>query len=300
MNLYYGKFFRLAGLSFLFGLFTTISFAQELKAFQIYDKKGHQTDFGSMVHKLSSYDVVLFGEYHNSSIIHWLELKTAEGLYEQKGDKLILGAEMFERDNQEALNRYLKSTIDAKELGNEARLWPNFKTDYQPLLDFAKEKGLQFVATNIPRRYAQMVAKGGLDTLNGLPDNEKALIATLPIKVDLATPGYKEMEAMMKDHAGDRMMNFIAAQAVKDATMAESIYENRKRKKLLLHFNGDYHSKEYGGIYWYLMKEKKWLQKLKVAVISVSNAEDKDLSLPKNFKTTEFNIIVPEDMTKTY
>lgn len=271
--------------------------SQDLKAFQIYDKNKSAVSFYEMADALSRYNVVLFGEYHNNSIIHWLQLQTEKELYKLKDGKLILGAEMFERDNQTQIDQYLAGEIDEKELTKEARLWNNFKTDYKPLLDFAREHQLPFVAANIPRRYASIVARHGLDSLNNLPDNEKVYIARSPIRVDLETPGYPEMLDMMKDHAGDNAMNFVAAQAIKDATMAESILKSLKRKHLLLHFEGDYHSKEYGGIYWYLKKMKK---RLKVAVISVAESEVRDLLLPDGFVATEFNIVVPADMTKTY
>jgi len=287
-------------LAFTIAFSIYFSYAQELKAYQIYNEKGKAVSFGKMIKQLSKYDVVLFGEFHNNSINHWLELKTAEALYRQTDSNLILGAEMFERDNQAAVNRYLAGRTDADQLAEEARLWPNFKTDYQPLLDFAKQHHLNFVATNIPRRYAAVVAKYGMDSLSKLPAVEQKYIAELPVKVDLATPGYKEMEAMMKDHAGDKVVNFISAQAVKDATMAESIYNIRKKGTLFLHVNGNYHSKEHGGIYWYLMKEKKWLQKLKVAVISVDLSDNEKLSLPDDAQLTEFNIVLPKDMTTTY
>lgn len=271
--------------------------SQNLKAFQIYNKAGEPVTFFEMTKPLSAYDVVLFGEYHNNSIIHWLQLKTEQELYTLKGGKLILGAEMFERDNQSQVDRYLSGQIDEKEFAKEARLWNNFKTDYKPLLDFAKEHQLPFVAANVPRKYASVVAKNGLDSLNDLPDSEKVFIARLPIKVDLSTPGYPEMLEMMKDHAGDNAMNFVAAQAIKDATMAESIIKNFKKKHLFLHFEGDYHSKEFGGIYWYLKDKKK---RLKVAVISVAESDSVGLQLPDEFVRTEFNIVVPADMTKTY
>ncbi|MCO6497284.1 MAG: ChaN family lipoprotein [Chitinophagaceae bacterium] len=278
-------------------LFTYAISAQDLKAYQLYNKNNQATTFQEMIKSLSDYDVVLFGEHHNNSIVHWLELKTEKALYALKGDKLILGAEMFERDNQEALDKYLEGAIDAKEFAKEARLWPNHNTDYKPLVDFAKENKLKFIATNVPRRYASMVAKGSLDTLNILPEDEKKFIAKLPIKVDMATPGYKEMITMMPEHSGDRAMNFVAAQAIKDATMAESILDNLKRKQLLLHFEGDYHSKEYGGIYWYLKAAKK---KLKVAVISIFESDNDDLPMPDDAVLTDFNLVVPADITKTY
>lgn len=278
-------------------LLVNVVHSQDLKSYQIYNKNKDTVNFRQMIDALSHYDVVLFGELHNNSIIHWLELKTEEALYQDKKDNLILGAEMFERDNQEAVDRYLEDSINENELAKEARLWPNFSTDYEPLLNFAKDKHLKFVGTNIPRRYASYVAKEGLDTLTKINEDEKPFMAPMPIKVDLATPGYKEMIDLMKEHAGDKVMNFVAAQAVKDATMAESILKNMRRKDIFLHFNGDYHSKEYGGIYWYLKKEKK---RLRVAVISVAESDFSQLPLPENFVATEFNIVVPSDMTKTY
>jgi uncharacterized iron-regulated protein len=63
---------------------------------------------------LADYDVVFFGENHNSSINHWLQLKITEALYEKKNGQLILGAEMFERDNQPQLNQYLNGNLMLK------------------------------------------------------------------------------------------------------------------------------------------------------------------------------------------
>lgn len=285
-----------------FLLLVTFSFmvlkSQELKAFQFYDNKSNKINTEKLVKNLSDYDVVLFGEYHNNSIIHWLELKLTEELYKQKNGKIILGAEMFERDNQPQLNQYLNGKISAKNLKDSVRLWNNYETDYKPLVDFAKEKNISFIATNIPRIYASKVAKEGLESLKILPENEKIFIAKQPISVTLETPGYEEMKKMMAAHAGDKAMNFVAAQAVKDATMAESIAKNLKQNYTFIHFNGDYHSKEFGGIYWFL---KQKYPKLKIAVISVFESEDSKLALPKkDFNATEFNLVIPADMAKTY
>ena len=135
--------------------------------------------------------------------------------------------------------------------------------------------------------------------MNELPEQEKKFIAQLPIEVTLETPGYKEMKSLMGDHVDElKLMNFISAQAIKDATMAESIINNWQAGKTFIHNNGDYHSKQYGGIYWYLKKKNS---NLKIAVISVFESEKPDLILPeKDFIPTEFNLVIPNDMTKTY
>ncbi|ANF49369.1 iron-regulated protein [Chryseobacterium glaciei] len=273
--------------------------AQNFKAYQFYDQKGKEIKTEKLVKELADYDVVFFGENHNSSINHWLQLKITEALYQQKSGQLILGAEMFERDNQSQLNQYLSGKFDAKTLKDSARLWNNYATDYKPLVDFAKDKKLNFIATNIPRRYASQTSKEGLESLNNLTAKEKTYIAQLPIKVTLDTPGYPEMKKMMGDHAEEmKVMNFISAQATKDATMAESILKNIQSGKTFIHYNGNYHSKEFGGIYWYIKQKNP---NLKMAVISVFESEDPELKVPeKDYIPTNFNLIIPSDMTKTF
>lgn len=272
--------------------------AQEIKPFQFYNQKGKTVKFDKMIKDLANYDVVFIGEHHNNSINHWLQLRITKALFEQKNGQLTLGAEMFERDNQTQLNDYLSGKLNEKILKDSMRLWNNYETDYRPLVDFAKERNLKFIATNIPRRYASIVAKKGLDSLNTVTEKEKVWMMQLPVEVTLDTPGYPEMKEMMGDHAGPTVMNFIAAQAVKDATMAESIFRNLEKGKLFLHYNGDYHSKQYGGTVWYL---KKLNPELKIAVISVFESEDDALPLPtEDFIPTEYNLVIPADMTKTY
>ncbi|MDQ1802750.1 ChaN family lipoprotein [Chryseobacterium sp. CKR4-1] len=273
--------------------------AQNFRAYRFYDKEGKEIETERLVKELANYDVIFFGENHNSSINHWLQLKVTEALYQKKNGQIILGAEMFERDNQAQLNDYLNGKFDAKTLKDSARLWNNYATDYKPLVDFAKEKKLGFIATNIPRRYASQTAKEGLESLNKLSAKEKTYIAQLPIKVSLDTPGYPEMKKMMGDHAeGTKVMNFISAQATKDATMAESILKNIQPGKTFIHYNGNYHSKEFGGTYWYVKQKNP---NLKMAVISVFESDDPELKVPgKEYIPTDFNLIIPADMTKTF
>lgn len=283
---------------FLLTLFVSFAYSQDLPAYQFYNKKGKTVKFEKMIKDLAEYDVVFIGEHHNNSINHWLQLQITKALSDQKNSQLTLGAEMFERDNQLQLNDYLNGKLDEKVLKDSMRLWQNFTTDYKPLVGFAKSKNLKFIATNIPRRYASIVAKKGLDSLNTVTEKEKAWMMKLPVEVTLDTPGYPEMKEMMGDHAGANAMNFVAAQAVKDATMAESIFKNLEKGKLFIHYNGDYHSKQYGGTVWYL---KKLNPDLKIAVISVFESENPNLPLPKeDFIPTEYNLVFPADMTKTY
>lgn len=269
-----------------------IGAAQDKQGYQLYTAKGKKTTYKDLLKAATGADVVLFGELHDNSIIHWLEYELAADVIKQK--PVILGAEMIETDNQQALDRYLACEINQKQLDSMARLWQNHKTDYKPLVDLAKENKLPFVATNVPRRYASQVYKKGLESLESLPSDEKAWIAPLPIAYDASLPGYKAMLEMGGGHGGD---NLPKAQAIKDATMGWFINKNVKPGRTFIHYNGSYHSENYEGISWYLNKYKPGL---KIVTIAAVLQEGLDKLEAGYLKKADFIIVVDEDMTRTY
>ena len=266
--------------------------AQDKKAYQIFDKNGKKVTYGKLLKAAEKAQVFLFGEYHNNSVVHWLQLELTKDLAEKK--PLVLGAEMLEADNQKQLNQYLKGEINQKQLDTTARLWPNYKTDYKPLVDFAKEKNLPFIATNIPRRYASMVSKKGFEALETLTAEEKTWIAPLPIAYDENLPGYVNLMKMMGDHASPNMPK---AQASKDATMAYFILKNLKDNSIFIHYNGSYHSDNFEGIHWYLKNALPNLQ-----TITIATLEQKDLEkiIPEEYNKADYILVIDEDVTKTH
>ncbi|MCU0375928.1 MAG: ChaN family lipoprotein [Chitinophagaceae bacterium] len=266
--------------------------AQQQPAYVLYNAKGKKVPFAKMLEVLEGKDMVLFGEYHNNPISHWLQLKVTKALGQKR--QLVLAAEMFEQDNQEALDKYLTGTYDAKAFAANARLWNNYKTDYAPLVNYAKERKLPFVASNIPRRYASMVAKGGFAALDTLSTAEKAWIAPLPVAYDANLPGYKKMIEMMGGHGGE---NLPKAQAIKDATMAYFSLKAWQPGKLLIHYNGAYHSDYYEGIMWYLRQANA---ALRIATISTVSQNDILRLEKEHLGKADFIICVDEEMTTTY
>ena len=271
---------------------TSTIFAQQKPAYILYNAEGKKVSYKKMIKQLAEKDIVLFGEFHNNPIAHWLELAVAKDLSEKRN--LTFGAEMFEADNQQALNDYLSGKISAKGLDSAARLWNNYKTDYAPLVNFAKEKNAAFIATNIPRRYASLVSKKGFEALDTLSALEKTWIAPLPMDYDAQLPGYVKMVEMMGGHGGPNMPK---AQASKDATMAYFILQYFKPGSLFLHYNGAFHSENYDGINWYLKKKQPGL---KYATITTVSQKDIKKLLAENKGKADFIICVDEDMTNTY
>jgi len=242
------------------------------ESYQFYDKTGSPRSDTDVISHFARADVVLFGELHDNPVIHQLQYDMTRGLFERRDGRLILGAEMFEADNQIVLDEYLAGLIKHEHLINEAKVWGNYEPDYRPLVEFAKEHHLPFIATNIPRRYANLVAREGIEALDKLSEQATQSMAPLPIHVDMDTPGYREMMGM--GHGmGAKAQNFVAAQAVKDATMAYFILHHLEEGSLFVHFNGDYHSRSYGGIYWYLKAAAPELQVQTIASVESHTGE---------------------------
>lgn len=284
----------LIGFGFL--LLSFHSKAQEMRAYQLFDKTGQPATFAKMLEKSEQTDVVLFGELHNNPISHWLQLELSMALYQQIGENLVMGAEMFEADNQLIIEEYFSGLVSERNFRAEARFWSNYNTDIKPLLEFARENNLRFIATNVPRRYAALVHSSGLEALAELDPQALKYIAPLPIAYDEELPGYKEMLEMSAMH-GQINPNFPMAQAIKDATMAHFILENLEAGKTFIHFHGTFHSNNYEGIVWYLAQSSR---NPNIVTIATLEQEQVEVLEEKHLNIADFIIAVPSRMTKTH
>ena len=271
--------------------------AQDKPAYAVFTGEGKATDYGKMIRELAGADVVFIGETHNCPVAHWLEYEITKDIWKKKPEGLVIGAEMFETDNQLLVDEYTGGIISSDKFENEAKLWDNYYTDYYPLISFAREKGLKFVATNVPRRYASFVKDHGLEALDSLSDAAKALMAPLPIDFEAS----EESEAMfgfmqlISGGDGSGKSHFAEAQALKDATMAWSIARNIDRK--FIHYNGNFHSDFYGGIIPYF---EEYCPGKNIRTVCCVR-QDKLRSLDEeNLGRADFIICVPVDMTMTY
>jgi len=286
----------------MFLLLPFLAMKSDKPAYKMYNAKGRTAEYNDLLKAALNADIVFFGEMHNNPICHWLELELTKDMYAEKKDKLILGAEMFESDNQLLINEYISKLIRKKDFEAEAKLWPGYKSNYAPIVDFARENGIKFAATNIPRRFAALVnLKGfeGLDSINAL---ERGLMAPLPVKY----PDTLECYASIAKSIGDgqpahQTANLGKAQAMKDATMAHFIMKyGAYGQKTLLHFNGSYHSDDYQGIVWYVNQAiRKTSYELKILTITCLEQENIDTISKPDAGKADFIIMIPASMTKS-
>lgn len=271
-------------------------FAQDKPAYRIFNAEGREISYEKMLRQLSKAELVFFGELHDNSMAHWLELEITQDLSKQSPG-LSLAFEMLEADDQLIVDEYLQGIIEERHLLNEAKLWDNYQTDYRPLVEFAKRNELPVIASNIPRRYANLVFRRGLGALDTLSEEARQWIAPLPLVVDLSLPGYQQMLQGMGGHGnGQGAERLVQAQAIKDATMAHFILKHKGEERLI-HFNGAYHSRDQQGIIWYLQQVQPALN-----ISTIETVEQADIRrLQEEHKNkADYIICIPANMTKTF
>jgi uncharacterized iron-regulated protein len=275
-------------------------FADDKVEYKFYNSNLKAVNYTSMIEDIKDCDVVFFGELHNSVIAHKQELKLTQDLFAKRDGEITLGAEMFEADNQLTIDEYFSDFYKTNKFEGDVRLWPNYTTDYKPLVEFAKSNKLKFIATNIPRRYASMVFYGGFEALNKLSERSKEYVAPSPIEFDPELSCYKKMVSMSMPAMGstghDSSKKYFAeAQAVKDAAMGYFIAKNFEKGRMFIHYNGSFHSDDHVGIIWYLKKLKPELK-----IKTITTILEKDINLPDKTNIDKANyILVVDEKSKT-
>ncbi len=280
-----------------FSLLTALSpmqgFAQgEPKAasgFRIYASNGKVVTIEDVIRAMGETDVVLIGEIHNDPVAHRLELQLLESAAARYGTsagadgarQIVLSMEMFERDVQTALDEYLAGLILERQLLTDTRPWSNYKSDYRPLIEFARSNKLAVLAANAPGRYANLVARSGRGALAGLSSQAKAWLAPLPYGeagTAYAAKFNRAMGSMGGGHQPESMKNILDAQVLRDATMAHAIAENLKSRKrpLVLHVTGLFHVEGRMGVPEHLKAYRPQTRMLVLVVVPAASVPRPD------------------------
>ncbi|NHE56159.1 ChaN family lipoprotein [Cyclobacterium plantarum] len=265
-------------------IFPSLSFAQEDNNYPwkiIETSSGETTDIPAVLKAINEVQLLVFGEEHNDSIAHVVQEKLYRGMIEKYGDA-TLSLEMFERDVQLIMDEYLSGLISEDKLIEEGRAWSNYP-DYAPLLYLAKEEGQAVLASNVPGRYANMVSRKGLGTLELLDRKAADYYSTfsLPKEDD---PYLKKFNDAMGGHGQHMGPQYFHAQLLRDATMATSILQSwRKNRRIkILHLTGRFHSDEGLGTVNELKQRKKNL-----SIMTISSYPSQD------FQNPDFKAIKP-------
>lgn len=271
---------------FLFTILLSPQLYAQQDSVQIFNQLGEEQTITDIQQALQSKTHVFYGELHGTEAAHHLELLLLQSCDSLFSGQVTLGMEMFEADVQPIVDEYLNDIINKRSFESEARVWSNYTKDYSPLVEYAKKKGISVVASNVPRRYANMVYHRSATALDRLSDWAKAFITPLPLHIDTNLRSYQEISVMAKDHNPD---NMVASQAVKDATMAHFIIKHTEPGHLFLHINGAYHSDFREGIIHYLQNQ---IAQEDILTISTVKREDFEKDQERAFAKANFLVVV--------
>lgn len=271
--------------------------AQDKPAYLLYDSRGRALSYKEALRLIERADVFFFGELHDDPIAHWLAYELFRDLYQRRGDVLVLGMEMFETDQQEVLSAYLKGELSMQELRQRTQLWPNFFTDYAPLVEWARQQKVPVYATNAPRLLAREIARQGIAAAEAWNEGQRRFVAPLPFPRLDSLPSYQRMTELSHGH-GISAENLRLAQMLKDATMAYRISQVWRPRLLFFHVNGRYHSDYHEGIVAYLRLYAPQIKK--VVTLTTERVSDPKAYHPAQKGLADIILAVPETMTRTH
>lgn len=189
-------------------------------------------------------DIVLVGELHTHPAVHLLQANLLAGLAERSqadGRALVLSMEQFSRADQPVLDAYLAGRIGEAALIKDGNAWPNYPSDYRPLVEFARAQHLSIIAANAPKPLVSCVGQEGPQWLEKLPASRRSQLAR---ELTLTDDPYRQ-KFMASLHHGDADGNArrFAAQTSWDDTMAESMvdYLSKHPGRRIMHIAGNFH-----------------------------------------------------------
>ncbi|EGR0025823.1 hypothetical protein FT122_12905 [Vibrio alginolyticus] len=211
--------------------------------YQLYTPSGEHIALSKLPIELQQADVILIGEWHTHAGVHRFQTDMLKQLtsYDRS---LALSMEQFTRDKQPVVDAYLRGEIGEQYLMKQANAWPNYESDYRPLVEFAKQKNLPVIAANAPKSIVRCIGRQGLDYINKLDDDQRMFIAQA---ISTGSSPYKE-KFMASMHHGkpEQTEKQFAAQVTWDETMAESIvsYLDDNPGAQIVHVAGKFHTEQ--------------------------------------------------------
>ena len=242
-----------------------------LRASRVFDgRSGVEIGWDAAVLRLARADAVFLGESHLDRLTHEAELALLRALSSARGGRTALALEMFERDVQPQLDAYLRGEIGEAAFLVGARPWPNYRTDYRPMVEFARQARLPVIASNLPAALRRKLARGGQEVLDALTPEERALVPDRLIenppeywqRVEQATLGHG---ALGMSGAASRLFD---GQNLWDNAMSDAVARALREDpdRLVVHVNGGFHSAHWQGTVWQLQQRLPAARVLTVAI----------------------------------
>ena len=188
----------------------------------LHTATGHYINQQQMFSSLTRYPLVYVGETHDNPASHRLQLEILKAMQARHPGQVALGMEMFNNEQQGALNRWVAGELSEKEFLRESRWFENWGSDfelYRELLEFSRQQQTPVIGLNVPRALGRKVSMTPLDQL------DRETRERLP-EMDMSDPYQRVMiENVFGAHgAGAPMVeSFFRRQTLWDEAMAATV-----------------------------------------------------------------------------
>ena len=161
--------------------------------------------------------LVFVGEIHTYQSHHHMQLQTIRAL-KKAGAPVAIGLEMFRRDSQTDLDRWMEGELSEKEFQkiyykNWNYPWPL----YRDIFLFAQDHNIPMIGLNVPPEITKQVAREGFASLS---PKQRGDLPMVTCRVDPEYMAFVRRSLGMHGHGGMEFTNFCEAQLVWDTAMA--------------------------------------------------------------------------------
>lgn len=184
----------------------------------VYDlRRSQSTTLADLVPELLKSRIVVVGEQHTDEGHHRAQLRVIQALH-QAGARVAVGLEMFRRNSQDALDRWVSG-----DLGRQAfekifqENWGYPWAAYQPIFEYARSEKIPMIGLNVPREITRQVARSGFQSLS---EEQRGQLSDVTCQID---EEYMRFVREAYGGHGHGQMNFVffcEAQMVWDNAMA--------------------------------------------------------------------------------
>ncbi len=184
----------------------------------VYDlAAARYTPLADLIPELLKSRIVIVGEQHTDTGHHRAQLQVIQALHEA-GAKVAVGLEMFRKNSQEALDRWLSGDIQPAEFekifqDNWGYPWPA----YQPIFEYARSAKIPMIGLNVPRDITRQVARGGFQSLS---EDQRGQLADVTCRIDEEYMRYIRSVYGAHAHGNMNFSFFCEAQMVWDNALA--------------------------------------------------------------------------------
>jgi len=174
------------------------------------------------VSELKKNRIILVGEHHTNQNHHFAQLNVIQSLNEA-GVRVAIGLEMFRKDSQQDLDRWVEGNIAEKQFQQiYYDNWTYPWSAYQLIFEYAQKEKIPMIGLNVPRDITRQVSRQGF---NSLSTEQKGKLADVSCRVDKEYMEYIKKAFGGHRHSQLNFTYFCEAQLVWDNAMAINTLE---------------------------------------------------------------------------